>query len=104
MSQDQPWALSQKAKKKNGTCSVCLKVRQLKEKDGTVHLHGHTGDRCGGSNKLPLSVDALRSYQTPVNGSNATYLPVYLTVYITVYLTVCPTICLTQCATAYVIT
>ena len=72
MSQDQPWALSQKAKKKNGTCSVCLKVRQLKEKDGTVHLHGHTGDRCGGSNKLPLSVDALRSYQTPVSGSNAT--------------------------------
>ena len=48
------WPLSQEANKSSGTCSVCLAVRQLHLRDGTVHKHGPRGNPCLGSNKPPL--------------------------------------------------
>ena len=54
MSQFQSWPLSQDANKSSGTCSVCLAVRQLHLKDGTVHKHGPRSNPCPGSHKPPL--------------------------------------------------
>ena len=53
--------LSQTANKESGTCSVCLSTRQLHLKDGTVHQHGPRGNRCPGSDKLPLHVSDDRA-------------------------------------------
>ena len=56
MSQFQPWPISQDANKRKGICSVCFATRQLKNNDGTVHLHGPRNNRCMGSDKPPSSV------------------------------------------------
>ena len=60
-SQSRVWALSQTANKESGTCSVCLSTRQLHLKDGTVHQHGPRGNRCPGSDKLPVHVSHDRA-------------------------------------------
>jgi Reverse transcriptase (RNA-dependent DNA polymerase) len=44
-----------KPKKAQGICSVCHSVRQLHNKDGTVHLHGPRAKPCLGSRQPPLS-------------------------------------------------
>ena len=51
----QTWTLSAEANKKCGTCSVCLAIRQLHIKDGTVHKHGPRDNPCSGSHQPPLS-------------------------------------------------
>lgn len=56
MSQTQNWPLSQQANKKKGTCSVCHAIRQLKDRDGTVHRHGPRLNPCPGSDLAPSSV------------------------------------------------
>ena len=53
----QHWPLSQDANKSTGVCGTCLAVRQLHNKDGTVHLHGPRNNPCPGSGKLPHSTD-----------------------------------------------
>lgn len=55
MSHSQTWSLSEAAGKRSGTCKVCLAVRQLHNKDGTVHKHGPRDNPCPGSHQLPLS-------------------------------------------------
>lgn len=55
MSLSQKWPLSQDANKKKGICSVCRAVRQLKDKDGTVHRHGPRNNPCPGSDIAPLN-------------------------------------------------
>ena len=42
-----------KVKKASGTCKECLATRKL-HSGGLVHLHGHRGDTCPGSNCPPL--------------------------------------------------
>ena len=59
-SHPQTWSLSQLANKASGECSVCHAVRQLHNKDGTVHQHGPRRNRCPGSGKLP-AVSSQRS-------------------------------------------
>ena len=59
-SHPQTWSLSQLANKASGECSVCHAVRQLHNKDGTVHQHGPRRNRCPGSGKLP-AVSSRRS-------------------------------------------
>ena len=66
----QTWALSQEASKQRGTCSACLEVRQLHNKDGKVHLHGPRDNRCPGSNQAPLSVLSSASSQPALNSPN----------------------------------
>ena len=56
MAHRQNWPISQDAGKAKGVCSVCLEVRQLLLKDGTVHQHGPRSNRCPGSCKPPLNV------------------------------------------------
>ena len=55
MPHSQTWSLSEAAGKKSGTCSVCLAVRQLHHKDGTVHKHGPRNNPCPGSYQLPMN-------------------------------------------------
>ena len=55
MSHSQTWTLSEAAGKRSGTCKVCLAVRQLHNKDGTVHKHGPRDNPCPGSHQPPLS-------------------------------------------------
>ena len=52
----QHWALSRNANKKKGVCTICRAIRQLKDKDGTVHRHGPRNNPCPGSDVAPLSV------------------------------------------------
>ena len=54
MSYSQNWPLSQDANKQKGICSVCFAVRQLKNRDGTVHRHGSRNSPCPGSDLPPL--------------------------------------------------
>ncbi len=67
MSHPQTWRLSQDASKASGECSVCHAVRQLHQKDGTVHQHGPRNDRCPGSGKPPAV-----SYTPPQRSSSTT--------------------------------
>ena len=68
MSFSQPWALSQRANKASGECSVCHAVRQLHQKDGTVHQHGPRSNPCPGSNQLPVVTAAVSA---PTNSQPA---------------------------------
>ena len=65
MSFSQSWALSQRANKASGECSVCHAVRQLHHKDGAVHQHGPRSNPCPGSNQLPVVTAAGTSNAIP---------------------------------------
>lgn len=70
MSRPQIWSLSQLANKASGECSVCHAVRQLHNKDGTVHQHGPRHNRCQGSGKPPaitIMPTIQHSVSTPVS-------------------------------------
>jgi hypothetical protein len=68
MSHPQTWSLSQLANKASGECSVCHAVRQLHNKDGTVHQRSPRRNRCPGSGKPPAVINALqRSVSSPLS-------------------------------------
>ena len=56
MSDDQHWTLSQTINKQKGICSVCKTVRQLHDREGTVHLLGPRKSPRLGSHKAPTAV------------------------------------------------
>lgn len=73
MSGSQHWPLSQETNKASGVCSVCLAVRQLHLKDGTVHNHGPRKNPCTGSHKPPLNNPGDSAHATsdlPSTGPN----------------------------------
>ena len=75
MSHAQSWSLSQQANKSSVVCSVCRAVRQLHNKDGTVHNHGPRNNPCPGSHKPPLARGANSpslSQQPPPTSTNST--------------------------------
>jgi hypothetical protein len=68
MAHPQTWLLSQEVNKASGECSVCHAVRQLHNKDGTVHQHGPRHDRCPGSGKAPaVIITSQRPALTPAS-------------------------------------
>src|SRR6218665_449614 len=64
-----------KVKKASGTCSECLATRKL-HSGGLVHLHGHRGDTCPGSNCPPLERMTGPSGQV-CGGPSPTQLPAH---------------------------
>jgi hypothetical protein len=60
----QTWSLSQDANKKSGTCNMCFAIRQLHQKDGTVHKHGPRRKPCSGSHQLPLDGSSHSQHST----------------------------------------
>ena len=70
MSHPQTWRLSQEDNKGSGECSVCHAVRQLHQKDGTIHQHGPRNNRCPGSGKPPSI-----SYTRPQRSLSTTLSP-----------------------------
>src|SRR6218665_3250693 len=64
-----------KVKKASGTCKECLATRKL-HSGGLVHLHGHRGDTCPGSNCPPLERMAGSSGQVS-GGPSPTQLPAH---------------------------
>ena len=84
MSHPQSWSLSQVANKASGECSVCHAVRQLHNRDGTVHQHGPRHNRCQGSGKPPAviikptlqhSVSTALSTDSPTSSVTPTQTP-----------------------------
>jgi len=79
LSVSQSWPLSQDANKASVSCSICLAIRQLHLRDGTVHRHGPRSNPCPGSNKLPLngSVRPSPTFEASGNSKTISSLPLH---------------------------